>query len=68
MRYKAKSVAALQTLLGVCEDRRRASEGDDVARESGDNDAARTRSRERHKGEQGQRGNARVAETVRKRR
>ena len=47
---------------GVCKDRWRASEGDSVAREFGHNDAARTWSRRQDKGEQGERGNSRLAE------
>ena len=80
MRYKAKNIAALQVALGglpdrmrvelearhrsVSKDGRRAEEARGVAREFGDNNSAGTRSRKCSKGEQGQRSDARLAETV----
>ena len=82
MRYKAKNVAALQTLLSSWPDQMRVEVDPDIGvsartvgelrkltawpENSGHNDAAPTRSRERYEGEQGQHDNTHVAETVRK--
>ena len=48
----------------VCKDRRRAPEGDFVAREFGDNDAAGTPFRKHGKSKQGERRHSLPAETV----
>ena len=74
MRYKVKSVAALQMLLGRWPDQMQVEVDPDigvsvktvggVARKFGHNDAARVPSREHHKSEQGYRGNPGLSETV----
>jgi hypothetical protein len=80
MRYKPKSIAALQVALGglpdamhveadrgiwcVGKNGRRTSQGRGVARQLGDNDPAGTLSRERNKGEQDECCDARHAKTV----
>ena len=77
MHYKPKSVGALHIALGglpahmrveahcrLCKDRWRTPEGDVVAREFGDNNAAGTLSRKRSKGEQGERRHSLSTETV----
>jgi len=79
-RYKCKSLAALDIALSglpakmrveadaryrrVCKDRWRASQGDDVVREFGDNNTAGTSSRKRSKNQQGYRSDSHLAETV----
>ena len=80
MRYKPRSIAALQIALGGLPDRmkvetdrdigvsaktvRELRKGRGVAREFSDNNPAGTFSRERNKGEQGERSDARHAKTV----
>ena len=82
MRYKPKSIAALQLALGglpdqmrvevelghrnIGKDRPGASQGDGLARKFGNYDAAGPPSRERSKGKQGECRDAHLAETVRR--